>query len=161
MADRILVSMQEGLTEPEWISKVKDFLQSVMDRLGMDGEEVSVLFCDDSFIRGLNNTYRNIDAPTDVLSFESGEKYEDEEGSWINAGDIVISLDTLPKNSEYFDVPPDTELKRLIIHGLLHLNGYDHGDEHIEKGVKPVCRMLEIQEKILEEFSDTVIMNYR
>ena len=161
MADRILVSMQEELTEPEWISKVKDFLQSVMDRLGMDGEEVSVLFCDDNFIRNLNNTYRNIDAPTDVLSFESGEKYEDEEGSWINAGDIVISLDTLPKNSEYFDVPPDTELKRLLIHGLLHLNCYDHGDEHIEKGVKPVCKMLEIQEKILEEFSDTVIMNYR
>ncbi len=161
MANRIFVSMQDGLSEPEWLFRVSDFLQSVMARLSMDGEEVSVLFCDDNFISKLNGTYRNIDSPTDVLSFENGGEYDDDEGHWINAGDIVISLSTLPKNAEYFDVPKDSELKRLLVHGLLHLNGYDHGDEHIEKGVKPVCKMLEIQEKILEEFSDTAIMEYK
>ncbi len=159
MADRILVSMQEGMDEPLWFSRVEGFVRRVMERLSIDGEEVSVLFCGDPFMQELNRNYRDIDAPTDVLSFENGDEYSDEEGDWLNAGDIVVSLDTLPRNSEYFDVTCDVELKRLLIHGLLHLNGYDHGDEHIEKGVRPECQMLVLQENILEEFTDTVLID--
>ena len=69
-------------------------------------------------------------------------------------GDIVISLETLPKNAAYFEIDENSELKRLLLHGLLHLNGMDHYEEHIEKGVAPVCEMLVLQEKILSEFSD-------
>ena len=50
------------------------------------------------------------------------------------------------------------ELKRLLIHGVLHLNGYDHGEAHIEKGVEPTDEMLLLQEKILAEFSDVVLI---
>lgn len=158
MANRIFVSVQEGIEEPRWISKIEDFVSKSMERLSIDGEEVSVLFCSDSFIQNLNRDYRNIDSPTDVLSFENGEEYEDEEGKWLSAGDIAISLETLLKNAEYFEVPENTELKRLLIHGLLHINGYDHGEEHLEKGKNPECEMLSLQEKILNEFSDILII---
>ena len=112
----------------------------------------------DQFIKELNSQYRNIDSATDVLSFENGEEYEDEEGLWKNVGDIAISLETLPKNAEYFEVDTNTELKRLIIHGILHLNGMDHGEEHIEKGVVPTDEMLILQENLLADLSDEKII---
>ena len=123
-----------------------------------DNEEVSVLFCNDEYIKELNSSYRNIDAPTDVLSFENDEEYEDEEGKWKCVGDIAISLDTLPVNAEYFNEDTNAELKRLLVHGLLHLNGMDHGEEHIEKGLAPVCEMLVLQENILEKLKDEIII---
>lgn len=150
MANRILVDLEENFSEPEWFCKVEPFMLKAMKEAGYDGEEVSVLFCTDGFIQTLNKQYRGIDAPTDVLSFENGDSYEDEEGTkWLEAGDIVISLDTLPKNCTYFEVDQNDELKRLLVHGMLHLNGFDHGEEHVEKGVEPVCEMLKIQKKIL------------
>jgi probable rRNA maturation factor len=94
-----------------------------------------------------------------VLSFENGASYTDEDGNeWTNIGDIVISLETLPKNAAYFGGTEDAELKRLLVHGLLHLNGLDHGDEHIEAGKEPECEMLVIQEKLLVELAQEHIM---
>ena len=158
MANRIFVSVQEGVEEPEWLDKVQDFLLLAANQLGFDNEEVSVLFCNDEYIKELNSSYRNIDAPTDVLSFENDEEYEDEEGKWKCVGDIAISLDTLPVNAEYFNEDTNAELKRLLVHGLLHLNGMDHGEEHIEKGIAPVCEMLVLQENILEKLKDEIII---
>ena len=158
MANRIFVSVQEGVKEPEWLDKVQNFLLLAANQLGFDNEEVSVLFCNDEYIKELNSSYRNIDAPTDVLSFENDEEYEDEEGKWKCVGDIAISLDTLPVNAEYFNEDKNAELKRLLVHGLLHLNGMDHGEEHIEKGLAPVCEMLVLQENILEKLKDEIII---
>lgn len=158
MANRIFVSVQEGVKEPEWLDKVQDFLLLAANQLGFDNEEVSVLFCNDEYIKELNSSYRNIDTPTDVLSFENDEEYEDEEGKWKCVGDIAISLDTLPVNAEYFNEDTNAELKRLLVHGLLHLNGMDHGEEHIEKGLAPVCEMLVLQENILEKLKDEIII---
>ncbi len=158
MANRILISLGEDVTEPVWFNKVEPFIQTVLQKLNYDNEEISVLFCSDEFIKDLNSQYRNIDSATDVLSFENGEEYEDEEGLWKNVGDIAISLETLPKNAEYFEVDTNTELKRLIIHGILHLNGMDHGEEHIEKGVVPTDEMLILQENLLADLSDEKII---
>lgn len=158
MANRILFVVQQELEEPQWLEQAQDFIQKAAAELGYDQEEISVLFCNDAYIRELNKTYRNIDAPTDVLSFENGEEYEDEEGKWKCVGDIVISLDTLPVNAEYFNEEKNAELKRLLVHGLLHLNGMDHGEEHIEKGKAPICQMLVLQENILEKLKDEIII---
>ena len=158
MANRILISLGEDVTEPVWFNKVEPFIQTVLQKLNYDNEEISVLFCSDEFIKELNNQYRNIDSATDVLSFENGEEYEDEEGLWKNVGDIAISLETLPKNAEYFEVDTNTELKRLIIHGILHLNGMDHGEEHIEKGVVPTDEMLILQENLLADLIEEKII---
>ena len=148
--NRIYISMQEDVEEPAWFNNVEGFVNKALSALNFDGEEVSILFTNDTYMQELNRTYRNIDSTTDVLSFENDEEYEDEEGKWKCVGDIAISLDTLPVNSEYFAENQNSELKRLLVHGLLHLNGYDHGEEHIEKGVAPECEMLVLQEKILE-----------
>lgn len=156
--NRVYVAMQEGVDEPDWFESVEPFVNKVMGELKFDGEEISMLLCNDAYMQELNKTYRNIDSTTDVLSFENDEEYEDEEGKWKCAGDIVISLDTLPVNAEYFNESRNDELKRLIVHGLLHLNGMDHGEEHIEKGVQPVCEMLVLQEKVLEKLKDEKII---
>ena len=158
MANRILISLGEDVTEPVWFNKVEPFIQTVLQKLNYDNEEISVLFCSDEFIKELNSQYRNIDSATDVLSFENGEEYEDEEGLWKNVGDVAISLETLPKNAEYFEVDTNTELKRLIIHGILHLNGMDHGEEHIEKGVVPTDEMLILQENLLADLIEEKII---
>lgn len=158
MSNRVLISVQEDLTEPSWINNVEEFVQKVMTKLSFDGEEVSILFCNDAYIQELNKNYRNIDSATDVLSFENDEEYSDEEGDWKCVGDIIISLDTLTENATYFAENKNEELKRLLVHGLLHLNGMDHGEEHIEKGVLPQCEMLQIQENILQKLKDEKII---
>lgn len=156
--NRVYVAMQDGVDEPEWFENVEPFVQKAMDQLKFDGEEISMLLCNDVYMQELNKTYRNIDSTTDVLSFENDEEYEDEEGKWKCVGDIVISLDTLPVNAEYFKESRNDELKRLIVHGLLHLNGMDHGEEHIEKDLAPVCEMLVLQEKVLKKLEDEKII---
>ena len=158
MANRFLVGA-DGIDEPSWLGKVEPFLQKMAAELGFDGQEASLVFCGDEMIRELNKNYRNIDAATDVLSFENGEKFTDEDGSqWTLAGDIAISVDTLKKNAEYFGIDENSELKRLLLHGLLHLNGYDHGEEHIEKGKAPECEMLRLQEEILLKYEGEKII---
>ena len=158
MANRFLVGADE-IDEPSWLGNVEPFLQKMAAELGFDGQEASIVFCGDEMIRELNKNYRNIDAATDVLSFENGEKFTDEDGSeWLLAGDIAISVDTLKKNAEYFGIDENSELKRLLLHGLLHLNGYDHGEEHIEKGKAPECEMLKLQEEILLKYEGEKII---
>lgn len=154
--NRVLISVQEDFSVPEWFDeyRIECFCLSVLEKLNYDMEEISIFFCNDAEIQELNNNYREINAPTDILSFENGEKYTDEEGEWTEAGDIALSLETLPKNAEYFGVFENEELKRLLIHGILHLNGFDHGEEHIESGKTPTDEMLLLQEKILHEFDD-------
>ncbi len=158
MANRILISMYDEMPAPAWFDNLEPFVNTALKALGFDGEEISILLCNDTYIRELNNAYRQIDSATDVLSFENDEEYEDEEGKWKCVGDIAISLDTLPVNADYFEVDADSELKRLVVHGILHLNGYDHGEEHIEKGLEPECEMLKLQEKILVELKDEKII---
>lgn len=151
----VLVSVQEGLEPPRWLGRVHPFVMAVLDRLEFSGWELSVMFCDDGFIRRLNGRYRGIDIPTDVLSFEQGGTYEDDSGrKWFSAGDIVISVDTLARNAREFSVAQDEELKRLLVHGVLHLAGHDHSDN------SPGQEMLKMQESILSSFldkADTII----
>lgn len=158
MANRVLVCVQEELEPPKWLQNVEGFVLKVLNAFGYDGEELSILFCNDSYIQKLNDSYRGINSPTDVLSFENGEEYVDDEGKWFCAGDIAISLDTLPVNAAYFEQSLDSELKRLLVHGVLHLNGYDHEPEHIEKGVSPKCEMLVKQENLLVQLKDESVI---
>lgn len=158
MSNRILINLEDSIQSIKWIENIEPFAEKILNKLSLDRQEVSFMFCNDEFIKNLNCQYRNIDSPTDVLSFENGEEYEDEDGLWKNIGDIVISIETLPKNAQYFEVDENTELKRLIIHGILHLVGYDHGEEHIEKGVKPECEMLNLQENMLLDFAKEIII---
>ena len=162
--NRVFVSVTENIDSPEWINLVENFVLSVLENQKKDGWELSVLFCDDSFIQHLNKEFREIDSPTDILSFEDGTEYEDEDGKWYSAGDIAISLETFTKNAKEFGVSLDNELKRLLIHGVLHLTGLDHGEAHIAKdrtfevGTEDDKKMLELQEEILLLLNNKVII---
>ncbi|HNY15880.1 MAG TPA: rRNA maturation RNase YbeY [Treponemataceae bacterium] len=148
MSNRIVIDCEEGMGRPDWLEKVSPFVTKVLERLDIDNWELSILFCRDPFIQTLNKQYRDIDSPTDVLSFEQGDEYiDDEDVTWFNAGDIVVSLDTLKKNAEQFGVTEDDELKRLLVHGVLHLDGMDHEDN------SPEQEMLQFQEHLLAGFS--------
>lgn len=92
--------------------------------------EVSIVFVDDDYIHQLNLQYRGIDCPTDVLSFamQEGEHMAGPEEEII-LGDVVISLPTAEKQSFEYGHSFLREAGYLIIHGTLHLLGYDHQDE--------------------------------
>ena len=87
--------------------------------------ELSIVLCDDMFIQQLNRTYRNKDAPTDVLAFSMSEGEAVGFGSRI-LGDIVISVETANRQAREAGVSSSREVASLLIHGLLHLLGYDH-----------------------------------
>ena len=144
----------------DWIFNVEEYELKILEKLQIDFEEISIFFCDDDFIKNLNKTYRDIDRETDILSFENGEKYIDEnEIERTIAGDIIISLETLPKNSSIFNVSQNEELKRLLIHGTLHLNGMNHKDALIEDGKESEDSMLKLQESLLKGFSQINLIN--
>jgi probable rRNA maturation factor len=134
----------EGIGTPPWLDRARDFALAVLARQGKEGWDLSILICDDAFIRGLNLQYRDRDEATDVLSFEQGDAYRGPDGlERFLAGDIVISLDALARNAEEFGISRDEELRRLITHGILHLSGMDHEDND------PSRPMLALQEELL------------
>ncbi|MCX7027076.1 MAG: rRNA maturation RNase YbeY [Spirochaetes bacterium] len=116
------------MDEPSWLGAAEGFVLSALDVVGTKDWEVSILFCGDEFIRNLNRDYRGIDEATDVLSFGMGETVTEGDEKIYISGDLVISLPACERNAHEFGVEPDEELKRLILHGLLHLLGMDHVD---------------------------------
>jgi probable rRNA maturation factor len=114
--------------------------ERVLGRIAMEKSlnedvEVGVLWADDAYIRTLNREYRGKDCATDVLSFAMQDEGEDEPVleddplAEILLGDIVISLETAQRQAEEYGHGMDREIAFLLVHGMLHLLGYDHGEE--------------------------------
>jgi probable rRNA maturation factor len=116
----------------------------VLRQMGLpSGSELSLSFIDDRRMRELNRDWRNINRATDVLSFpqEGGPDY-------TILGDIVISLDTAERHSVRYGCTLHDELKKLIVHGVLHLLGYDHK----KKKEKEIMR--EMESRLLSSVKD-------
>jgi probable rRNA maturation factor len=129
---------------PVWSDAMIEYAGKVLAELGKNNWDLSLFLCSDSYIRSLNSQYRGRDEATDVLSFALGETIKGEDGeSRYLSGDIIISLETLAENARYFKTSEDEELRRLLIHGILHLDGMDHATNN---ETEP---MLRLQEKIL------------
>src|SRR5690554_2609691 len=88
---------------------------------------VTVLLSDDAQLHALNRQYLGIDAPTDVLSFPAGDIDPDSETLYL--GDIVISYPRVRTQAEAAGHSAQAELQLLVVHGVLHLLGYDHAEE--------------------------------
>jgi len=86
--------------------------------------QVCLSFVSDADMRELNRRYRKTDRTTDVLSFAQ----RDVGGVGI-LGDVVISYDTAVRNSQRFSVTVEGEIRRLVVHGILHLLGFDHAEK--------------------------------
>jgi probable rRNA maturation factor len=123
-----------GVAAPSWRKALPRFCRRALAAAGIDGWDLSVLLTNDEVIRGLNARYRGKDRATDVLSFSQAEGVPiDGHGRQRLAGDLVISVDTLRRNAAAHGaagerrIDEEAEVKRLVVHGMLHLAGMDHG----------------------------------
>ena len=124
--NRIFVSAEE-IPLPAWSENLNAYALKVLDEMEISNWDLSVLLCGDKTIKQLNSQYRKKNEATDVLSFELGVEEAGEDGNpRCLPGDVVISLDTLRENALYFNISEDEELRRLLIHGILHLSGMNH-----------------------------------
>ena len=119
----------------EWEEKINQVAAICLreDQLPED-IEVDLLFVDNEAIREMNLEYRDKDSATDVLSFpmyEPDEEIDDEEE--VLLGDIVISLERAQEQCEEYGHNLEREVMYLLVHGLLHLAGYDHMEEEDKK----------------------------
>jgi probable rRNA maturation factor len=103
----------------EW----RGFLRDCDRHLEVGVGEIAVLLCDDEEIASLNQRFRGQAGPTDVLSFP--DRTEGPDGK-LHLGDIAVSLETAARQASGVGWNLDREVKRLLVHGILHLLGYDH-----------------------------------
>ncbi len=98
--------------------KITRLAVKILKELSIENKELSILITDDREIRSLNRKYLGKDLATDVLSFPMEDS--------VLIGDVVVSLETAEKQAKRFSVTTTEELARLIVHGVLHLMGYEH-----------------------------------
>jgi probable rRNA maturation factor len=146
MMNKVEVNTQD-LPLPSWSGSMRSFAMKVLEQIKRDKWELSILLCTDKTIKELNSQYRNINEPTDILSFRFNEEIKKIGKTVYLPGDIVISLDTLRENAKYFKTQEDEELRRIIIHGILHLDGMDHDTTSSKEP------MLLFQEEILSRLN--------
>lgn len=113
-----------------------DWINRIIESEGFASGQIDYIFCTDDFLLELNLQYLNHDTLTDIITFD----YTD--GKTVSA-DIFISTERVKENAEAFKVDFDTELKRVMSHGILHLTGY--GDKSSDQ--KKIMRNKE-KEKI-------------
>lgn len=118
-------------------ARIKKKAEAALKCLGLRGAELSVVLTDDAGIKELNRRFRRIDKPTDVLSFPMGDT--------VMLGDVVISVERAAAQAAEFKVNIGEEFDRLIVHGILHLVGYDH-----VKGGRQAKRMRDREEDVLK-----------
>ena len=101
-----------------------NFEARALDAIGKSESSATIAFVSDKRIRELNRQFRGVDKATDVLSFPAEEK--------LNLGDIAVSVDTAAVQAKESGLTFDGEIAQLILHGLLHLCGYDHETDNGE-----------------------------
>lgn len=130
--------------------RIARYLNVFLSYLG-EKRDFSLHFVSDDEIEALNRDYRGIDSPTDILTFaiNDGEAFPIASEEEEEMGDVFISIDSMERNAIEFGVSKDEELRRLLLHGLLHLRGMDHKSNDFSS--EP---MLIEQEKILKELEN-------
>ena len=140
-----LVFQQGGLQRLVIAANIRTCINAVLKAEGVTAKcEINVLVTDDAGIREINRASRNIDSPTDVLSFpmfelspgelpEDWSEYEDPDTGLVPLGDMCISLERAIAQAQEFGHTTRREVGYLTIHSMLHLLGYDHMDEGPQK----------------------------
>lgn len=107
------------------LENVRKAAQGILNDLAFPDAELSILLVDDAEIEKLNRRYLHREGPTNVIAFPM------QEGAFANIspqllGDVVVSMDTAVREARGMEIHPDRRLLELLIHGILHLRGYDH-----------------------------------
>lgn len=115
----IKFDFKQKLNNNRWLKMVAG---SEMKKLG----DINIIFCSDNYILDVNMKYLQHDYFTDIITFDYCE-------GKVLSGDIFISIDSVRENSIFYNTDFSDELNRVIVHGLLHLIGYDdHSDDDIK-----------------------------
>ncbi len=139
------ILMQNRQKEKVKLGLIRDLAREVLKDLGCGDAELSVVLTDDNAIQGLNKRYLNKDRPTDVLSFPMFPHPASRIPHPVILGDVVISVETAKMQAEHRGVKADEEFARLLIHGILHLLGFDH-----EKGGRQAQKMRKEEDRLLD-----------
>lgn len=121
--------------------KIKKWITAVISEKKKRVGDISYLFCDDDHLLEVNISYLNHDTLTDIITFDYVE------GDVIS-GDILISVDRVRENAQIFNVPFEQELRRVIIHGILHLLG------NPDKSPSEAAKMRKKEEEALSLWED-------
>ena len=124
---------------------IRRVTQSILVQAGLPTAQMSLSLVGKTRMRSLNRTYRGRDYPTDVLAFPMQQIGNQTD---VFLGDVVICLPVAIGQASRFDNTPDQELLRLLIHGTLHLLGYDH-----EQSPREATRMQRKERTIVQKLS--------
>jgi len=124
---------------------LKDITEKILSELNLNNAEISITLTDNERIREINKEWRGKDKPTDVLSFPQDETIGYE---YRLLGDVIISLSYAKAQAEEIGLTLKEEVLRLMIHGILHLLGYDH-----ETNEEDAKIMFELQDRIFDKLT--------
>src|SRR3990170_4073144 len=143
----ILVSSSETFVNAVGDERLAAVALRVLEAEGADACELSITVTDDETVRGLNREYAGEDAVTDVLSFSQreGEEFVTPPGEVPPLGEVIIAYPQALRQAADHGRSVDDEVTRLLIHGTLHLLGYDHAEPEEER------RMQAREEELLDE----------
>ena len=129
-------------TDYEYLYQVID---ATLKHEKVDNAIFSIVFVDDNEIHDMNRTYRGVDRITDVISFAFEDNQNIEYNNVRMLGDIYVCIQQMKRQAVEYGHSEKRELSFLVVHGLLHLLGYDHMNADDEK------KMFDLQELILSE----------
>lgn len=110
----LVFQLKNKLLLKQWLNKVVQTESEEQKKIG----NLNYIFCTDDYLHNMNMEYLQHDTLTDVITFDNSEKPNRIEG------DIFISIERINDNAQTYKVPTNTELHRVMVHGLLHLLGY-------------------------------------
>ena len=147
MIDELSLLIASSVSTYVETSQIRRTVNEVLKYAGVsDQATLTIVFEEDELLRQMNEKYLGIDAPTDVLSFPT--EYIDPETNENYLGDILISVPRAIDQAAAGNHPVEDELQLLVIHGLLHLLGYDHMEEEDKE------RMQKSQSEILRRLGN-------
>jgi probable rRNA maturation factor len=125
----VLISVEEALRAAIDSERLEGMASAAMEREGLPPGELSVLITDDETVRELNREYAGEDSTTDVLAFSlrEGEEFASPDGV-LQLGEVIISYPTAQRQAAEAGIPVEREIEHLLVHGVLHLLGYDHAE---------------------------------
>jgi probable rRNA maturation factor len=142
----------ENVEPPPWLPDPALVARIVFDHTRRTCWSVGVLLCDEQRIHELNRSFRQIDEPTDVLTF--GADANDPTGASPVEGDIAIALPVIEANAAAWGVSVRQEFLRVYVHALLHLAGYTHDGYDLASEGAADHPMLGLQERLVERIEE-------
>ena len=144
VGERIVhVQVDEAYRDRVDVRDVRQVALRVLEEEQLPAGELTVVITDENTVQELNRTYRGVDAPTDVLSFPLGQDELLPQEGPPYLGDVVIALPVAEGQANTYGHSLQEELRLLVVHGVLHLLGYDHATPEEE------AEMWRKQERIL------------